>query len=273
MQHLASRQSLESVTDSLLSTAANLDDTGLRTVGQDLKSVADLLNRELAVRRALSDGSVPAANKTELVRRLFSGKVGDPALRVLERVVSADWSTGRDLTEALGRLSRTAQFLRAERSGELDDVEDQIFRFGRIIEGNPELSAALDDHSGNRDDRIALVDRLLANKAHPLTVEMLMALAADPGGRSFSFGVDQLVQEAAQRKDKVVAVVSSPVDLSGEQLGRLNAALAKIYRRPVVVHVQVEPGLLGGLEIKVGDEVIDGSVAGRLAEIRSRLAG
>ena len=273
MQHLASRQSLESTTDSLLATAANLDDDGLRTLGEELKSVASLLNRELPIRRALSDGSVPASKKTGLIGQLLAGKVGDPTRRVLDRVVSAEWSTGRDLTEALERLSRTAMFLRAERSGDLDDVEDQIFRFGRIIEANPELAGALDDRNANAGSRVALVDRLLANKANPLTVEMLMALAADPGGRSFSHGVGQLVEEAAQRKDKVVAIVTSPIELGAEQVGRLNAALAKLYRRPVVVHVEVDPEVLGGLTVKVGDEVIDGSVVGRIQEVKTRLAG
>lgn len=273
MQHLASRQSLGATTETLLATAATLDDAGLHTLGNELKAVSALFNRELGVRRALSDASVDPQSKTALVRRLLGDRVGEPTRRILDRAVTESWSSGRDLTDSLARLSRTAMFLRAERSGELDSVEDEIFRFGRIISGNPDLSNALDDKQGTPEARTQLVDRLLANKVHPLTVEMLMALAADPGGRSFSNGVDQLVSEAAQRKDKVVAVVTSAVPLTDEQSARLNAALVRIYRRPVVVHVEIEPALQGGLVVKVGDEVIDGSVAGRLAEIRSGLAG
>ena len=273
MQHLASRQSLGTSTETLLGIAATLDDDGLRTLGGELKSIADLFNRELGIRRALSDASVDASDRSGLAHRLLDGRIGEPARRVLDKVVGETWSTGRDLTDALGRLSRTAMFLRAERSGDLDNVEDEIFRFGRIIEGNPDLSNALDDKQGTSEARTQLVDRLLANKVHPLTVEMLMELARDPGGRSFSFGVDQLVAEAAQRKDKVVAIVSSAVALTDDQSARLNAALVRIYRRPVVIHVEVDPELQGGLLVKVGDEVIDGTVAGRIAEIRSRLAG
>jgi F-type H+-transporting ATPase subunit delta len=207
------------------------------------------------------------------VQRLLGQRVGAATRRVLDRAVTENWSTGRDFTDSLARLSRTAMFLRAERSGELDEVEDQIFRFGRVIAGSPDLSNALDDKQGTPTARMQLVDRLLANKVHPLTVEMLMALAADPGGRSFSFGVDQLVSEAAQRKDKVVAIVTSAVELTGDQAARLNAALVRIYRRPVVLHVEIEPSLQGGLRIKVGDEVIDGSIAGRIEQIRAGLVG
>ncbi len=272
MQHLASRQSLASVTESLLAVAASLDDSGLRQLGDELRAVSSLLNRELSVRRALSDSSVAAESKTGLAHRLLDGKIGEPTARVVDKVVEAEWSTGRDLTTALAGLSRTAGFLRAERAGELDEVEDEIFRFGRILDSNPALNSALDDAAGDVDSRVAMVDRLLAGKAHPLTTEMLTALARDPGGRAYGRGVDELVAEAAQRKDKVVAVVSSPVQLTVEQHERLNAALARVYGRPVVVHVEVDPALQGGLVVRVGDEVIDGSVAGRIADIRSRLA-
>ena len=70
-----------------------------------------------------------------------------------------------------------------------------------------------------------------------------------------------------------MAIVESAASLSIEQTGRLTSALARIYGRPVSVHVLVQPALGGGIRVRVGDEVIDGSVAGRLDELRRRLAG
>jgi F-type H+-transporting ATPase subunit delta len=164
-------------------------------------------------------------------------------------------------------------FLRAERSGELDRVEDELFRFGRIVEGSPDLSVALDDPTTPGDARATLVHRLLADRAHPLTSELLEQLARDPGGRSFSHGVEEIVTQAAERKDRIIATVQSAVELTAEQGARLVAALTRIYGRPVSTHVLVEPGLAGGMRVRVGDEVIDGSVAGRLDDLRRRLAG
>ena len=83
----------------------------------------------------------------------------------------------------------------------------------------------------------------------------------------------EIVAQAAERKDKIVAIVESATSLSIEQTTRLTAALTKIYGRPVSVHVLVQPELHGGIKVRVGDEVIDGSVAGRLDELRRRLAG
>ena len=79
----------------------------------------------------------------------------------------------------------------------------------------------------------------------------------------------ELVDQAAQRQDKVVAIVKSAVPLTDEQTDRLVGALSRIYRRQVAVHVEVEPALIGGISVQVGDEVIDGSVAGRLESLNA----
>ena len=273
MQHLSSRESLSSTTDTLLSVAADLDDSGLQTLGGELRAVASLFRQETAVRRALADGSVDGDTRVTLADRLLRGKVSAPTLQVVDAVVTAEWATSINMLDAFARLGRTAMFLRAERNGQLDTVEDQIFRFGRILDGNPELAAVLDDQTGSPEAKRALVQRLIGEKAEPLTVELLTELAADTHGRSYSFGVDQLVEEAAHRQEKTVAIATSAVALSTEQHERLAAALRNIYRRPVVLHVEVDPSLVGGIVVRVGDEVIDGSVSGRIAELRAKLGG
>ena len=82
-----------------------------------------------------------------------------------------------------------------------------------------------------------------------------------------------LVDQAATRQEKVVAVVKTAVPLTDEQLTRLRSSLGRIYGRAVSVHIEVEPEVLGGIRVQVGDEVIDGTVAGRLEDLRRRMAG
>ncbi len=83
----------------------------------------------------------------------------------------------------------------------------------------------------------------------------------------------ELVEQAAARQEQLVAEVESALPLTVEETNRLTAGLARIYGRAISVHVMVNPALGGGLRVRVGDEVIDGSVAGRLEELRRRLAG
>jgi len=273
MQHIASRESLIATNEFLLSTAEDLDEEALTAIGFDLEKVSDLLLTEVPLRRTLSETTLSADTKTGIAGRLLSGKIGDPALAVVKHAVEQRWSSSRDLQEAMRRVSRTAMFRRAELSGELDDVEDQLFRFSRIVDASPELSVILDDPTADPAARSALVDRLLAGRAHPLVTELVDALARDTAGRSFTHGVTELVDQAAQRRDKVVAIVKTAVPLTQEQTTRLVGSLGRIYGREVSVHVEVDPAVIGGIRVQVGDEVIDGSVAGRLEALKRRMAG
>ncbi len=273
MQHIASQAALESSTSRLLTLAAPLDETRLGTLGSELESVAALLGSEPGLRRLLSESTTAAEDRARLLTGLLAGKVSQPTSTIVDYVVRQSWATGRDLADGLRRLGRTALFLGAERSSELDGVEEQLFRFERIVDANPALGLLLDDPATEGEGRARLVAGLLAGKAHPLTVDLLTALARDPGGANFSRGVTELIEQAAQRRDKVVAVVHSAVPLTDDQLERVRAALQRIYSRDVSVHVFIDESIGGGLRIKVGDEVIDGTVAGRLDALRRTLAG
>lgn len=273
MQHIASEQALQAASRELLSTAATLDEGALSTLAAELASVTRLLRREVALRRTLSETTTSVDTRAGIMSRLLTGQVSDPARHMVDVVVRQNWATGVDLRDGLNRLSRIALFLRAERTGELDEVEDELFRFGRIVDGTPELSVLLDDPTADGAARAGLVERLLDGRAHPMTVELLMDLARDAGVRSFHAGVRELIDQAALRSDKIVAVVHSAIELTAAEFDRLVAGLQRIYSRPMAVHVLVDPKLGGGLRVRVGDEVIDGSMAGRLADLRRRMAG
>ncbi len=272
MSVLSSQQALAASTQELLTAAATMDGPALGTVADELAGFAGVLAGQPHLRRVLTETTIAADAKSALASRLLSGKVDARSLRAVTATLAQRWAGGLELVDALRRMSRTALFLQAERAGELDEVEDQLFRFGRILDANPDLAVILDDPATSPKGRAELVTRALADRAHPLTVRLLTSLARDPGGRAFSHGVGELVRQAAERRDKLVATVTSATALSAQQTSRLREALDRIYSRGVVVHVLVDPSLGGGLRVRVGDEVIDGSVSGRLEAIRQRLA-
>src|SRR6476659_3471629 len=228
MQHVASRESLIATNNYLLSVADPLDDAALDVLGREVAAVADMLLVQVPLRRTVSEVTLSEDVRAGIVGRVLSGKIGEPALAVVDFAVRQIWSSARDLQEALRRVSRTAMFRQAERTGELDDVEDQLFRFARIVEASPELSVILDDPTADPDLRSRLVDELLRGRAHPLVVDLVDALARDTGGRSFSHGVRELVDQAAERSDKLVAIVKSAVALTPDQTSRLTASLGRL---------------------------------------------
>jgi F-type H+-transporting ATPase subunit delta len=78
---------------------------------------------------------------------------------------------------------------------------------------------------------------------------------------------------AADRKEQLIAVVRSAVELSAAQRNRLAAALSESYGHKMHLNIVLDPSVVGGISVQVGDELIDGTAASRLAEVRRKLAG
>ncbi|OLF18681.1 F0F1 ATP synthase subunit delta [Actinophytocola xanthii] len=242
-------------------------------LGDELFAVVRLFDGEVGLRRALGDSSAEPERRERLLSGLLSGKVSQQALEVLVAVVRERWSTPRELLDGIERLGRTALLVRAERAGRLDAVEDELFRFGRIVAGDTALEQALTDRTTPASAKAELVRTLIGNKAEAVTVRLVEQLVVAPQGRALVAGLGELAEEAAKRRERSVAYVVSAGPLTEQQQERLAATLNRIYARPIALHVEVDPDILGGLVIRVGDEVIDGSATGRLDQLRRRLAG
>ena len=267
----ASRESLaaaEQALDQVIDTGRSAD---LTRLGGDLFAVLGLLIREPGLRRALADPATPREARSSLADRLLAGKVGQPALDAVSDLVSSRWSRTGDLVEALEVLARRAAFGTAEKDGTLDDVEDQLFRFGRILDREPRLAALLADENNPADGRVGLLREALGGRASPVTAALLEQTVRYPRNRSLERATEELSELAAARRDRYVAHVRTPVRLSAAQEQRLTDSLSRLYGRPISLQVEQDESLLGGLVVRVGGELIDGSIAGRLAAARRTL--
>ncbi|MET9916404.1 F0F1 ATP synthase subunit delta [Streptomyces sp. NPDC006435] len=261
----AARERLDALTDSTSVDAAKL--------AEELAAVTALLQREVSLRRVLTDPSQAGEAKAELAGRLLGGQVGGETVDLVSGMVRSRWSQSRDLVDSVEELANIADLIAAQRSDDLDDVEDELFRFGRIVASDKELRAALTDRSASTAAKGQLLRSLLGGKARPATERVIVRLVTQPRGRSLEAGLESLSKLAAERRERMVAVVTSAVPLSDRQKQRLGAALTKIYGRPMHLNLDVDPAVLGGIAVRVGDEVIDGTIAERLEEATRRMAG
>ncbi len=245
----------------------------LAALADELFAVARLLDGQVAVRRALSDPSGSPTDRAGVARRLLSGRVSEATLDLVETAARQRWSRPLDLVEATETLATDAALDAADARGELDGVEDELFRFGRIVGGDAELSRILSDRAAPSAGKTALLDRLLAGRVSPITA---MLLRNHLTGRSVGHAentVERLSEAASTRRGQSVARVTTAVPLTDAQERRLAELLGRLYNRPIGLQVVVDPGVLGGLVIRVGDEVINGSIAHRLEAAGRRLVG
>lgn len=159
----------------------------------------------------------------------------------------------------------------AKAEGNLDEVEDELFRFGQNLAGSEQLRNALTDEMVPVERRQAIVEELLGGKASSVTGQLVGFVVGAGRGKDLPAIITRLVERAASEKDRTVAEVRSAVPLTDDQKNRLEAALANATGKQVVVKVIVDPSVLGGLVATVGDQVIDGTVRTRLDQLKALL--
>src|SRR5687768_9652195 len=176
-------------------------------------------------------------------------------------------------TEGLIRGYAEALFSVVQAEGELGRVEDELYRFGKVLESNHELKQVLSDQSIDRTQRLKVLDELLSDKVSPHTLGLLSFVVEQGRGRHLPEILEQLTQLAAEARNSVVAEVRSAVPLDDKQQQQLAEALSKATGKKVEVKVIVDPSVIGGVVATVGDTVIDGSVKKRLEDLKSQVGG
>ncbi|HEX2858546.1 MAG TPA: F0F1 ATP synthase subunit delta [Propionibacteriaceae bacterium] len=237
----------------------------------DLFAALDAVAGSSALRRAFTDPGRRPEQKTAIVRHLFGSKIGGQALAVLEAAVGVRWNSASAFFDALERQGVRAELATALNRGALDDVIDALFRFDRIVHADARLQATLEDDRVPVEVRESLIDDLLAQKADAATVA-LAKRALSQRSRSFFHALESMLGVAAEMRDRAVAQVTVARPLDPDQESRLRAALSASLGRAVDLQVVIDPEVIGGARVVVGDHVIEGTIQQKLTDI-SRMFG
>ncbi|MGI9008838.1 MAG: F0F1 ATP synthase subunit delta [Streptosporangiaceae bacterium] len=267
-----SRASLAAVKERLSAVLAGGQDGQANELGGELFAVVGLLDREPGLRSALSDPSRDQQARAGLVDALLASQVSAPAVELLTALVTLRWSGPGDLADAAEQLAVLAVAESADRAGNLDELEDELFRFGRIVQGNPDLRTALSNQFVPAEGRRSVVTELVEGKVGDPALLLITQAAAHPRGRSLDAGLEMYADLAAELRERLVAEVRVAVPLTADQRTRLAAALVAAYGHDVHLNVVLDPEVLGGMSVRIGDQLINGSVASRLADLRRDLA-
>jgi F-type H+-transporting ATPase subunit delta len=268
----ASRDSVRTLARTFDEKTGSADAAVLRTIGDELGSVAVLLAANPVLRKHLAESTDQPEHKAALVDSILSGKVSDTTLDIVKSAVDARWSATGDFLIALERLARLALLTVADRGGKIGEVEDELFRLGRLLLAEPELSRLLSDANAPVDGRLGLLDTVLGGKVTDETDALVrQAVRLQRGHQPIDVTVSGIAELAAARRGESVAHVIAPALPSDAQIDRLSAVLGRIYGREMSVQIEIDEELLGGFKVIVADEVIEGDVASRLAKASETL--
>jgi len=270
----ASREALAALRPQVESVLSRFStSSGLSDLAAELYAVAALFESQPRLRRSVADPAAPVEARAGLVRSLIEGKVSASALSVVTDAVSQRWSSPWDLLDAIESAADDVLLAAAERDGALDEVEDELFRVERTLDAQSDLTTLLDEQTASAERRQGLLEQIIGGKVNPATLALLKHAVASRRKRSIVLAIDDLIEAASARRERSVARVVSAIPLTDQQQNALAAKLTEVYGRSIDVRWAVDPQIRGGLIVRVGDEVIDGSVATRLVQARSGLSG
>jgi F-type H+-transporting ATPase subunit delta len=269
----ASRASLAQLRDVLTQQTDGVRAAGLAEMSAALFQVVSLLDGQGSLRRTLSDPAIEADRKVQVVDALFGERLDGPALEIVREVARKRWAEPRDVVDAIEAIAVETALQGAESEGVLDEVEDELFRFERIVAGEPALRAALTNRNLPDERKRDLLNRLLEGKTAGVSLALIERAVLSGRGRTVERVLDEFTELAAKRRERLIARVTTAVPLDDDQQQRLAESLQQEFGRDVRLQVVVDEDLIGGLTVRVGDEVIDGSVLRHLGAARRHLTG
>ncbi len=257
----AAQHALNAKTDTMSVDAAGAD---------DLFAVVDLLESQAPLRRSLSDPSSTAEGRAGLARRLFGNRINASAMEVLAEVAQGTFSSGQQLVQALETQGVRALLRVGRDSGDLERVQQELHEFAVTVDSNPALSDTLRNRTYPLEARRELISDLLSARSHPVT-ERLLVRAAAARVRTLPLTVRSYLGMAATLTGQQIARVTVARPLDEARTQRLRSALEAQVGGPVTLQVEVDPEVLGGMDVSLGDHIIESTIAGRLDDARRLL--
>lgn len=262
----ASRQAIAASKSALagLGAKANL------ALGEQLFAAGRAFAESAQLRAVLADPAIENSAKDALLGKVFGKNLDATGTKMLSAIVSNRWSNQDDLLAGIEEIAIRAAAKSAPKG---TSIEAELFSFSRSVSSDAELELALGSKLGDPKAKAAVVIKLIGKKASAPTVAIVAALVQQPRGRRIGVLLSDAANIVADQAGLSIATVTSAQSLGDAQLKALATSLAKVYGRELSINHVIDPSIIGGLRVQVGDDVIDGSVSSRINDVRLQLAG
>ncbi|HZK04913.1 MAG TPA: F0F1 ATP synthase subunit delta [Actinomycetaceae bacterium] len=267
---LKSQESFDAASERLEALIASTTDD-LKQMAIDMLFVVDTLGSNSQLRLTLTDPAADGDAKAKLVELVFGGSVSSDVLDFVKGVSRSYWSEVDDLVETIGRHAAIAVLADAERVGILPEVAEELFSIEQFMMKERTLRDSFSNKLMPPAQRIQLIEDVLEGSVHEHTMMILRRMVSSERHPGIISSLRTHTRLAAERRDRLVAVVSAALPLTTAQVARIERLLTSRYGKKIQVHVQIDPDIVGGMRIVVGDDVMDGTLASRIDAVRRQL--
>jgi F-type H+-transporting ATPase subunit delta len=276
---------------------ASVGTDALASLASDLEAIERFVQTDDPMRGMLTDTTIRGPVRRAVMLDLLDGKVSEPARRLAgfactaarapEVPAALSWlsTRARHLADGFGNEEMPLGLLHSRQrvggfatalhedhtTAELESVEDELFRFARIVESTPVLRRALVDRDLSVDARQGLASQLLEGKVQPGTLDLVRYVVAGGRARDIVGTLDWLVEQTAKARGWRIARVRAATTVEDAQQERLSESLTTLAGGPVELQVVIDPALLSGAVIQIGDLQVDASARGKIDALREHL--
>ena len=262
----SSRQSLAALRVALDGALKGASASDCSHLSADLFKALGALEASAGLRRALTDPARDVAAKSALVSDLYKSALKGPALNLLTTAAGLRWSAPADFADAIEQIAVEAESAAANSENKLDLLLDELFGFSKTLVENPDLRSALTNNSDTLARKVELVKNIYGSRFTASTIKLINQIVTGRSGRSIEKTLSAHIHAVTARRNRVNAFVSTAIPLTNSQQEKLASSLTKKIGQAVHLNINIEPSVIGGIAVRFGDEVIDGTIKNRLVE-------
>ncbi|MBW3094425.1 F0F1 ATP synthase subunit delta [Bifidobacterium sp. 64T4] len=238
-------------------------------IGNELFVITSLLDGNIRIERALTDVSRPLEDKVAFLKTLLGDQVHPMTMEIMTEVVKRRWSRATDIANAVEDFGVDAMMYYADATDSTLQVAIELAELHSALLNMPVVRAKLYDESATSEARVKFFHELFDDKGlNKVTMRLAEHATENLRKRRYLETIQWLINKLSRHMGESMVTVTTATPLSQAQIDKLIAVYSKKVGRPVHINSVVDPSVLGGMRVQVGDEVTDNTVVAQLENLQ-----
>ncbi len=241
-------------------------------IGNELFTITKVLDDSIQLERALTDPSRPVADKVAVLKELFGDNAHPMTMEIMTDLVSRRWSRARDIANAVEDFGVDAMMYYADATDATLQVSIELSELHSALLNLPVVRAKLYDYQATSEARVKLFREVFSGKTlNKVTMRLAEHATCNLRRRRYLETIQWLINKFSRHMGESMVTVTTATPLKKEQIKRLVEVYSAKVGRQVHINSVVDPTVLGGMRIQVGDEVTDNTVVAQLQNLHRKV--